>query len=278
MIGSSEAIPVLCGHVREKDSSVLNDTVLEACSMERSDACPHKQKRAHCGSLENGLQGTRGMSFKAVLLDIEGTVCPIAFVKDVLFPYFSGKVPQLKGSQDAQVQELLSQFRTDDVTAHLQRLVSDDVKDPILKALQGHVWEQGYECGEIQAPVYEDAIRFIEWCSNVFIYSSGSVKAQKLLFGHVKDPQGSATIDLRPSIKAYFDITTSGKKTEAQSYRNIVREIGFGPQNVLFISDNALELDAASAAGLQTCLAVRPGNAPVKDASKYKSVEDFTNL
>ncbi|QLG73372.1 hypothetical protein HG535_0E04560 [Zygotorulaspora mrakii] len=228
------------------------------------------------------------MDFKAVLLDIEGTVCPIAFVKEVLFPYFSEKVPQLVDSQDAAIVELLAQFHSEDVVSHIQQLVAADVKDPVLKSLQGLVWAQGYESGEIKSPVYKDAIELIIRRGNVYIYSSGSVKAQKLLFGHVQNPgecgtgtqQGgeAAALDLQPYISGYFDITTSGAKTDRQSYRNIVAAIPFEACEVLFISDNALELDAAIDAGLQTCLALRPGNARVQNISKYRSVEDFRKL
>lgn len=227
------------------------------------------------------------MVYSAVVLDIEGTVCPIAFVKEVLFPYFVTQVSELIGSQDPNVVDLLSQFpkekRGQALSDYILDLVSRDIKDPVLKQLQGHVWAQGYYSGKIKAPVYGDAIEYIKRCSDVYIYSSGSVKAQKLLFGHVQDPNDtqSKRIDLQPFIKGYFDINTSGKKSESQSYENILKDIGISMDNagkVLFISDNPVELDAASSVGISTILALRPGNAPVHNIEKYRAVEDFSKL
>lgn len=221
------------------------------------------------------------MSFKALLLDIEGTVCPIAFVKDVLFPFFSAKVPELVQSEDPDVKKVLAQF-PGEVQSRLQEyilgLVANDVKDPVLKQLQGHVWAHGYETGEIKAPVYGDAVELIKRTPKVFIYSSGSVKAQKLLFGHVQEPSSGRSVDLQPCIRGFFDINTSGKKTEAQSYVRIVQDIGERADDVLFISDNVLELDAAREAGLATILAVRPGNPPVVDTKGYAVLTEYSTL
>lgn len=227
------------------------------------------------------------MVYSAVVLDIEGTVCPIAFVKEVLFPYFVAQVPELVESQDPNVVDLLLQFpkekRGHSLSEYILDLVARDVKDPVLKQLQGHVWAQGYYSGKIKAPVYDDAVEYIERTSDVYIYSSGSVKAQKLLFGHVQDPSNALGkhIDLQPFIKDYFDINTSGKKTESQSYENILKDIGISIDDVgkvLFISDNPLELDAASSVGISTILALRPGNAPVHHIEKYRAVENFSKL
>ncbi|CAI4059711.1 hypothetical protein SUVC_05G0350 [Saccharomyces uvarum] len=229
---------------------------------------------------------TMGGEYSTYLLDIEGTVCPISFVKDTLFPYFTKQVSQLvlqQDSGDSPISEILSQFRIEDkqqLQAHILELVANDVKDPILKQLQGYVWAQGYETGQIKAPVYADAIDFIKRKDRVFIYSSGSVKAQKLLFGYVLDPNVATcdSLDLNAYIDGYFDINTSGKKTDAQSYASILRDIGVSAGEVLFLSDNPLELDAAAAVGMATGLAVRPGNAHVPDAQKYQVYKTFEDL
>lgn len=230
------------------------------------------------------------MSVSKYILDIEGTVCPISFVKDVLFPYFSEKVPEIvkindgEKPADANIASILNQFpgnmHNDQLVSYILELVRKDVKDPVLKQLQGYIWAEGYRSGAIKAPIYKDAIDFIRRKQDVYIYSSGSVKAQKLLFNHVEDPRTGQTIDLQPEIRDYFDINTSGKKTEASSYHNILKDIGMDnhPEQVMFISDNVLELHAAVAAGLKTILAVRPGNAPVEDIFEYDSVTDFTSI
>ncbi|SCU86238.1 LAME_0D05116g1_1 [Lachancea meyersii CBS 8951] len=217
------------------------------------------------------------MTFSALVLDIEGTVCPISFVKETLFPYFLQKVDSLPRSEDTHIQSLLQQFKTDDVVDQIRSLVSRDVKDPILKELQGLVWQHGYASGEITAPVYADAVDFIEKTDKpVYIYSSGSVKAQKLLFQYVKSQQ--ETIDLRPRIQNYYDINTSGIKTDAESYVRIAKDIGLPAGDILFLSDNSLELKAAQHAGFQVRLAIRPGNLPVDDQSRYSIITDFSVL
>lgn len=233
------------------------------------------------------------MTIKTLLLDIEGTVCSISFVKDTLFPYFLLQLPQylssLKYPIDAdqnEVSSILSKF-PDDVTANLQvlsthinNLVTNDIKDPVLKSFQGLVWQIGYDSGDLRAPVYKDAIDLITRFSKsnkVYIYSSGSIKAQKLLFGHV-DGFG----DLNPYLSGYFDITTSGFKTDATSYTSILKDIGHfnDPENVLFLSDNVKEVNAAISAGLKSKIALRPGNADVsdEDLSRLESVSDFSKL
>lgn len=227
------------------------------------------------------------MNYSALVLDIEGTVCPISFVKDTLFPYFVNKVPNLVNEidqQDDTVKQILSQFKIDDkneLITHILGLVSNDIKDPILKQLQGYIWAEGYSSGEIKAPVYKDAIDLINRHPNVYIYSSGSVKAQKLLFGHVADTSDlTKSIDMQSEINGYFDINTSGVKLDPQSYINILRDIKMidTPQKVLFLSDNPKELDAARKAGLVTGLAIRDGNASVPNVNDYASYHSFTKL
>ncbi|SCW00170.1 LAFE_0B10990g1_1 [Lachancea fermentati] len=218
------------------------------------------------------------MVYSAVILDIEGTVCPIAFVKDTLFPYFLRKVPTLVTSQDPVVRSLLGQFGTEQVENHIRKLVDRDVKDPILKQLQGYVWEEGYKSGEIRAPVYNDAVKFIQDVQvPIYIYSSGSVKAQKLLFAHV-DTGKAQPEELCSKLSGFFDITTSGRKTDKQSYLNIISEINRKAETVLFVSDNVLELEAATKAGLRTMLAVRPGNAPIPKDTHFVEVRDFEQI
>ena len=227
------------------------------------------------------------MDYSALVLDIEGTVCPISFVKDTLFPYFVNKVPSIINELDQQddtVKQILSQFKIDDkneLTKYILGLVSNDIKDPILKQLQGYIWAEGYNSGEIKAPVYKDSIDLINRHSNVYIYSSGSVKAQKLLFGHVADTIDSTkSIDMQNEINGYFDINTSGAKIDSQSYINILKDIKMTdtPEKVLFLSDNPKELDAAKKAGLITGLAIRDGNVPVPNVNDYISYYDFTKL
>ncbi|SCU87987.1 LAMI_0D08306g1_1 [Lachancea mirantina] len=218
------------------------------------------------------------MAISSIVLDIEGTVCPISFVKDTLFPYFLDKLESLPQSSNSNIRELLAKFGKEDVVAHIKALVAQDVKDPILKDLQGYVWEEGYRTGEIKAPVYADAIKFIkETKKTVYIYSSGSVKAQKLLFQYVDDGEGGV-IDLCPDIAGNFDINTSGRKSETTSYKRIAESINENPGHVLFLSDSILELRAAAAAGFQCKLVVRPGNPVQEQTVRFEEVLNFAGL
>lgn len=235
---------------------------------------------------------------EVVVFDIEGTICPITFVKDELFPYFLEQVgpylSQLTYPLDAaandEITNILLGFPAettasyDSLYAHIQHLVETDQKVAPLKSFQGIVWKIGYDNGDLKAPLYEDAIKFLTnipaSIKNVYIYSSGSVKAQKLLFAHVKS--GSGAIDLNPKLSGYFDITTSGFKQEVASYENILKDIGYSssPEKVLFLSDNVNEVKAALQAGLQSIVVVKPGNAALteEDKQKYKTITSLDQL
>jgi enolase-phosphatase E1 len=144
------------------------------------------------------------------------------------------------------------------VAAVLEKWIDEDRKATPLKALQGMVWRQGYESGELKGHVYDDTPPFLrKWHDRglkLYVYSSGSVEAQKLIFGH------TAHGDLTPLFSGYFD-TRVGAKREAQSYKAILRETGLSGPDLLFLSDVGEELDAARAAGLKTCQLLRDDKA-----------------
>ena len=193
----------------------------------------------------------------AVVVDIEGTVGSIRFVKDVLFPFARSRLrPFILANQSLpDVARQLEAVRTEtgiaDVEgqiAQLERWSDADRKVTPLKALQGMVWAGGYASGELVAHLYDDAIAALKrWTAarmRVYVYSSGSVAAQKLYFAH------TAAGDLTPCLAGYFD-TTTGPKQEAASYRRIAAAIGRPAADLLFLSDVAAELAAAAEAGFQ---------------------------
>ncbi|KAI0971193.1 enolase-phosphatase E1 [Xylaria arbuscula] len=206
---------------------------------------------------------------KAILLDIEGTVCPISFVKDVLFPYALRVLPETLETQwddpkfakykDAYPPEYRAS--KDEFAAHTRDLIEKDVKVAYLKSLQGYLWQEGYAAGDLKAPLFpEVADKLRAWHQNglkIMIYSSGSVPAQKLLFKHTN----AEPSDLTPLISDWFDTVNAGLKTERKSYQTIAEshpEIPVGEW--LFLSDNTKEVDAAIAAGVQSKVVQRPGN------------------
>jgi len=203
---------------------------------------------------------------RAIVTDIEGTTSSISFVKDVLFPYARKRLPafiETHGDQP-EVQHWLHEAAKEagiieasrqEILQMLLRWIDEDRKSTALKALQGMVWQEGYEAGEYRAHMYpEVAARLHAWRGEglrLYVYSSGSVPAQKLFFRY------SEAGDLSPLFAGYFD-TETGPKREQASYERIVEAIGERPEHVLFLSDVVEELDAARAAGLHTGWLLRP--------------------
>lgn len=202
---------------------------------------------------------------KVLLLDIEGTTTSISFVYDVLFPFARRELPAFirRGWERAEVREAARMMGAETAEQAVERalaLMDGDVKDTGLKALQGLVWEDGYRGGELRGHVYEDVGPALSRARargiSVAIYSSGSVAAQRLLFGF------SVSGDLLPLIENHFD-TTTGPKKEAASYRAIAAKLGGEVGEVTFITDHPDEARAALMAGMRVFVAVRPGNAPL---------------
>ena len=207
------------------------------------------------------------MPIKAILTDIEGTTSAVSFVFDVLFPYAARHLPGFVSEHAAEpaVAEQVEAVRRESgepeasverVVAILLEWIAEDRKATPLKALQGMVWEQGYRAGQLKGHVYPDAVEALRrWHAEgyrLYVYSSGSIQAQKLIFGC------SEAGDLSPLFSGYFD-TTSGPKREAGSYRRIVEAIGLPAEEMLFLSDVVQELDAAREAGLPTIGLAREG-------------------
>lgn len=219
---------------------------------------------------------------KLILLDIEGTVSPLAFVHEVMFPYArqragsylrthwgSGVISQL--ARDAGQ----AAFATPaDAEAAVLKLMDADAKVTGLKQLQGLIWEEGFRNGELRSRIFDDVPHALaEWCRkgcDIRIYSSGSVHAQKLFFSHTK--RG----DLSVHFSGYYD-TTTGSKKDAASYRAIATDCGLAAEQILFVSDVVDELNAAQSAGMFTALAVRPGN-KLQPESSHPRIENFSEI
>jgi len=224
----------------------------------------------------------------AVLLDIEGTTTPIAFVYQTLFPYVRAHLAPYLDQQAAtphvaSIIDRLERERAADsdapssgpIAAYIEWLMDRDRKSTPLKELQGLMWEAGYRRGELIGDVFGDVPRALtRWHDEgigVGIFSSGSVLAQRLLFSY------STAGDLTSLIRWHFD-TTTGSKREAASYRRIAHEMQIAPDSILFVSDVVPELDAAHGAGMQTCLAIRPGNPAPPEGHGHQMVRDFDEL
>jgi enolase-phosphatase E1 len=159
-----------------------------------------------------------------------------------------------------------------EVLAYFDWLMDRDRKSTGLKGLQGRIWEEGYQSGSLQGEVYDDVPpalrRWRDEGRRVAIFSSGSVLAQQLLFRH------SVAGDLTPLLEAHFD-TTTGAKGDSLSYGRIAERLGVAPSAILFVSDSALELDAARIAGMETALSARD---QVPAHSSHRVVRSFDGL
>jgi enolase-phosphatase E1 len=154
-------------------------------------------------------------------------------------------------------------------------LMNRDVKDTALKALQGMIWRSGFESGTLVAHVFDDVPPALaQWADaglDVRIYSSGSIEAQRLFFGH------TAAGDLTPHLRGHYD-TTTGTKREAGSYTAIAADMGLEPRQILFVSDVGAELDAARQAGMATALAMRPGNRDPGGLFDHEPIASFAEI
>lgn len=247
-----------------------------------------------------------------MVLDIEGTTTSISFVADVLFPYVRREVasflsrtydsPETQSDIDA-----LRQLSQQDVNAGKENVtvipavgatkedilestlknvitqMDSDRKSTALKQLQGHIWKHGFESGELLGDIYEDALEaFKKWhpSTPIFIYSSGSIAAQKLLFGYNKHG------NLLNYIVDHFD-TTIGSKVEEDSYVKIFDFIASKYQislptlsrdQVLFGTDNINEAIAAEKAGLSTFLSIRADTPPLPSDHHFHAVYSFSDV
>lgn len=188
---------------------------------------------------------------KAVLTDIEGTTSSIAFVAGTLFPYARAHLADYVAAHPAETAPILAEVGTTDPVATLLQWIDEDRKATPLKTLQGMIWADGYASGAFTGHVYADAVAGLQrWHAagvRLYVFSSGSVAAQKLLFGH------SDAGDLTPLFSGYFD-TATGPKRQAASYTKIAASIGEAPADVLFLSDTPEEVAAARAAGMAIVL------------------------
>jgi enolase-phosphatase E1 len=228
---------------------------------------------------------------KAVLLDIEGTTTPLSFVLEVLFPYARKHLRdhlehyQMSAEHRVMIDRLRDEHRIESsrgenvppwsAVSYCEWLMDRDRKSTALKAIQGKIWEEGYAQGELTGEVFDDVpVAFERWHAegvSIGIFSSGSVLAQQLLFRH------STAGDLTRYLRWYFD-TTTGAKTEAESYRRIAAAMTLDAGDVVFVSDVTREVDAARDAGMQTRLAMRPGNAPVADHNGHAVIRTLADV
>lgn len=260
------------------------------------------------GSMKSGLQSSSNFgepSIDCIVLDIEGTTTPISFVTEVLFPYARDNVRkhllstyESKETQDdikllrAQVQDDIEKevpgsvpIPPDDTSKeeivdclvkNVEAMIKADRKITALKELQGHIWRTGFQNNDLQGDVFGDVPEALrKWHTSgikIYIYSSGSREAQRLLFGNTKYG------DLRKYLCGFFD-TTIGNKREAKSYFEISQSLGVDkPSQILFVTDVYQEAVAAKSSGLEVLISIRPGNAPLPENHGFKTISSFEEI
>jgi enolase-phosphatase E1 len=222
------------------------------------------------------------MPIQAILCDIEGTTSSLSFVHDVLFPLSSDRMEDfIKQNWDKdlikqEIEQIKSQTANsepDEIIKTLRSWITEDRKDGALKSIQGKIWKDSFESGQIRGHVYNDVPHnFRKWHDSgihICIFSSGSIEAQKLLFRY------SEAGDLSPFLSCHFD-TGSGLKKEPSSYQKIASQLGLPATNILFLSDIQSELDAARRAGMQTTQVLREGVIP--NWSRHPKVNSFDEI
>lgn len=220
---------------------------------------------------------------RAIVTDIEGTTSDIRFVHNVLFPYARQHLAAfIREHQDnAEVAAALNAVRIEaelpeadlaTITEILFSFMDQDRKSTGLKALQGMIWRAGYVNGSFTGHLYPDVLPALKtWQQQgikLYVYSSGSVAAQKLLFGYSDEG------DITGLFSGYFD-THVGAKREVNAYHTIAAEIGLPADQLLFLSDIYQELDAAAEAGWQTLQLIR-GDAD--NQSRHRQVNNFSQI
>ena len=222
----------------------------------------------------------RGVPVAAVVTDIEGTTSPIAFVHRTLFPFAAAELDRFLDAHEAEPEVAAALTETEALApgeaprAALRRWMAEDAKVTTLKTLQGLIWRAGFADGRLVGEIYPDVAPCLRaWRIaglRLFVYSSGSVAAQKLLFGH------SRAGDLAPLFEGFFD-TRIGAKREAGSYATIAAGLNLPPREILFLSDVAAELDAAAASGLATCQLLRAEDG-TEPSGRHAQAQDFREV
>jgi enolase-phosphatase E1 len=241
------------------------------------------------------------MKQQHLLLDIEGTTCPVSFVSDVLFPFAKqelshyikqhwDKSPHNKPIQAAkkewlddrstesiQIKQQVIKGEAEEIDGliqYLKHLISIDKKSTALKDLQGIIWENGYNNGELKSQLFPETAECLrEWREQgltLSVYSSGSIQAQKLLYRH--SPAG----DLEKFFSHWFD-THTGPKKSPESYTTIAEQLHSSPNKIWFVSDNGAECDSARSAGMHTLFSLRDGN-PDRDPRDHTVVQSLREV
>ncbi|CAN6483566.1 unnamed protein product [Victoria cruziana] len=243
--------------------------------------------------------------WSCIVLDIEGTTSPISFVMEVLFPYARDNVQKhltatydsketqvdikllraqviedlekgISGSQPIPSEDAGKEKVIGSLVANVDAMIRADRKITALKQLQGHIWRTGFENNELKGEFFEDVPNVLaKWHAmgiKIYIYSSGSREAQRLIFGN------TAYGDLRKYLCGFFD-TMVGNKRETQSYVEIWQSLGVDrPSQILFVTDVIQEAEAASAAGFDVIISIRPGNAPLPENHRFRTIHSFEEI
>ena len=241
------------------------------------------------------------MTITHLLLDIEGTTCPVSFVSEVLFPYAKQSLSSYLNDhqEDLDLKNILQAAERewdgdpspdsiklrqatrnqnlnfiDSIKVYFEHLINVDRKSTALKDLQGKIWDNGYRKGEITSHLFNETTECLKrWHSrklSLSVYSSGSIQAQKLLYRHTNDG------DLEHLFDHWFD-THTGNKKECESYRAIATKISTNPSKILFISDNGDECDAAGASGMETLFSLRDGN-PDQNPRSHRVIKTLNDV
>lgn len=230
--------------------------------------------------------------FKAVLLDIEGTIVPTDFIENTLKPFARERLPEfVRQNYASLVDAAQTEYAADaenslgppaldasmeSLARYFDWLADTRPASSLFKSVREKIWQSGYESGELETLIFADIFPALEkWRDAkipVALFSSVSVLSQKLLLSNTEKG------DLTPLVSAFFDVN-AGRMRDPESYRKIAAEMSF-PQveNFLFVSDTLAELDAARKAGFQTALSLREGSDPIEEETTHRIIQNLAEI
>jgi 2,3-diketo-5-methylthio-1-phosphopentane phosphatase len=222
------------------------------------------------------------------LIDIEGTASPYPFVGEVMVPFAKERIPLLLNAPDeiaglVSNLQLLREEYEQDLSAHnlpyspldyITALMNEDRKSTALKRIQGIVWNNLFDTGQLVSQLFEDVPPALErWGAErlrTFVYSSGDADTQRRFF------KFSNLGDQTQHIEGFFD-TTIGAKTDPASYLRIAEKIGVDPNQILFVTDAPKELIPSDSVGYVVRFANRAGNV-FSNENNFPAISSFDEI
>ncbi|XP_013397492.2 enolase-phosphatase E1 [Lingula anatina] len=243
---------------------------------------------------------------KVLLLDVEGTTSPISFMKNEVNQYVTENIQEYltKNWESEELQNVITSLReqaqqdkeagtegvvevkaADDpqeeviasITENLKWQMSQEKATTAACQLQSQILREAFKMEKMKGKLFDDVVPALKEVATdsrqVYLFSTTSMDVQKLLFTY------SAQGDNSKCLSGFFD-SKVGAKTEMESYKNIINDIGVKPEETLYVTDMPAEAQAAGKAGIGVFLLNRPENPALSqdDLKDYNVISSLTEL